>query len=65
MKVRDLEKLLLSDGWKKEKNRGGSHSQYSHPSKSGKVTVPMHGGDIPLGTLKSILKQAGLKDGAK
>lgn len=31
------------------------------PDKQGKVTVPMHGGDNPKGTLNSILKQAGLK----
>lgn len=39
----------------------GSHLQLEHSSKKGKVTVPIHGGDIPIGTLNSILKQAGLK----
>ncbi|WP_333646039.1 type II toxin-antitoxin system HicA family toxin [Lacrimispora sp.] len=34
---------------------------FKHPTKPGKVTVPMHSGDLPRGTLNSILKQAGLK----
>ena len=32
----------------------------THPTKPGKVSVPMHGGDVKDGTLRSILKQAGL-----
>jgi predicted RNA binding protein YcfA (HicA-like mRNA interferase family) len=38
----------------------GSHTQYRHP-KPALVTVPMHPGDLPIGTLKSIEKQAGIK----
>lgn len=60
MKVRELLKLLYEDGWV-VKNQKGSHQQLIHPIKPGKVTVPVHGGDIPAGTLNSILKQAGLK----
>ena len=50
---------LLADGWKLVRHKG-SHAQYAHPSKPGIVTVPMHGGDIPIGTLKNIAKQAGI-----
>ena len=39
----------------------GSHLQLIHPVKNGKVTLPIHGGDIPKGTLNAIMKQAGLK----
>jgi predicted RNA binding protein YcfA (HicA-like mRNA interferase family) len=60
MKVKELLKLLKKDGWF-EKTQKGSHLQLEHSSKKGKVTVPIHGGDIPIGTLNSILKQAGLK----
>jgi len=60
MKVRELLKLLKKDGWV-EKSQKGSHLQLEHTTKKGKVTVPVHGGDIPKGTLNSILKQAGLK----
>lgn len=60
MKVRNLLKILREDGWV-EKTQKGSHLQLEHSHKKGKVTVPVHGGDIPKGTLNSILKQAGLK----
>jgi predicted RNA binding protein YcfA (HicA-like mRNA interferase family) len=60
MKVKELLKLLNQDGWV-EKDQKGSHLQMIHPDKPGKVTVPVHKGDIPIGTLHAILKQAGLK----
>lgn len=60
MKVKDLLIQLKTDGWVKKVQRG-SHLQLVHPTKKGKVTVPIHGGDIPKGTLNAILKQAGLK----
>ncbi len=60
MKVRELLRVLREDGWI-EKTQRGSHLQLVHMKKKGKVTVPVHGGDIPKGTLNSILKQAGLK----
>jgi predicted RNA binding protein YcfA (HicA-like mRNA interferase family) len=60
MTVRQLLKILRQDGWIKKQQKG-SHLQLEHPIKKGKVTVPIHGGDIPKGTLNAILKQAGLK----
>ncbi|MBO9637005.1 MAG: type II toxin-antitoxin system HicA family toxin [Siphonobacter aquaeclarae] len=60
MKARELLKILYDDGWL-EKNQNGSHLQLIHPEKSGKVTVPIHSGDVPKGTVNAILKQAGLK----
>ena len=60
MRPREVEKIIQADGWI-YKNTRGSHKQFVHPTKPGKVTVPAHGGDIPPGTLKSIKKQAGLK----
>lgn len=60
MKVREVIKILHQDGWV-EKEQKGSHLQLVHPIKKGKITVPVHGGDIPKGTLNAILKQAGLK----
>ena len=59
MTARELIKMLKKDGWY-EKDQKGSHLQLIHPKKKGKVTVPMHSGDIPKGTLNAILKQAGL-----
>ena len=58
--VREVLKILYSDGWK-ECGVSGSHIQLENDSKPGKVTVPNHKGDIPKGTLNSIFKQAGMK----
>ena len=60
MIANDVIKLLKKDGWV-ESSQKGSHLQLEHPFKKGKVTVPVHSGDIPKGTLNSIMKQAGLK----
>lgn len=61
MTVREILKRLRDDGWVENANTKGSHIQLEHPDKPGKVTVPNHSGDIPKGTLNSILRQAGLK----
>jgi predicted RNA binding protein YcfA (HicA-like mRNA interferase family) len=59
MKFREMEKILLADGWE-FKNVKGSHYHYVHPVKPGKVTVPNHPGEISPIIVKAILKQAGL-----
>ena len=62
MKVRDLLRLLATDGWVLARTRG-SHQQFKHPAKPGLVTVAGSGNDdLAPGTLNSIFKQAGLKD---
>jgi predicted RNA binding protein YcfA (HicA-like mRNA interferase family) len=62
MKVREIIKLIETDGWYKIKSKGG-HRQYKHPVKSGRVTVPgQMNADLDKKTQKSILKQAGLED---
>lgn len=60
MTAKEVLKTLKTDGWL-QSNIRGSHIQLIHPTKRGKVTVPLHSGDIPKGTLNSIWKQAGLK----
>ena len=60
MRFCEVEKILLADGWIL-KGIKGSHHQYVHPNKKGKVTIPNHNGDLDMKTVKSILKQAGLK----
>jgi len=60
MKAKELLKLLKDDGWYEDSQKG-SHLKLKHFQKTGKVTVPMHNGDVPKGTLHAILKQAGLK----
>lgn len=62
MKVREIIKLLEEDGWYLVRQRG-SHRQFKHPTKPGRVTVAGNpGDDLAPGTLNSILKQAGLKE---
>ena len=61
MKVSEMLRLLHDDGWFLVATRG-SHRQYKHSSKAGRVTVPgKPSDDLAAGTLNSILKQAGLK----
>jgi len=51
--------MIKADGWYLVACKG-SHHQFKHPSKTGRVTVKHPSGHIPIGTLKSIKKQAGL-----
>jgi predicted RNA binding protein YcfA (HicA-like mRNA interferase family) len=61
MKVSDLLRLLHDDGWFLVATRG-SHRQFKHLAKTGRVTVPgKPSDDLAPGTLNSILKQASLR----
>lgn len=53
-------KALKKDGWV-EVDQKGSHKQFRHPTKAGRVTVPHPVKDLKIGTLKSIEKQSGIK----
>ena len=60
MKVREVIRLVEADGWRLVGFRG-SHRQYPHPIKHGRVTISGHpGDDMPRGTLGAVLRQAGL-----
>ena len=62
MKVRDIIKALEADGWQHVATKG-SHRQFKHRVKSGKVTVNGHPGeDVTPNNLASIRKQAGWKE---
>jgi len=60
MDSRELIKLIEKDGWKLVAVRG-SHHQYKHPTKPGKVTIPHPRKNMKAKTVNSILKQAGLR----
>ncbi|HIM62743.1 MAG TPA: type II toxin-antitoxin system HicA family toxin [Dehalococcoidia bacterium] len=61
MNVRDVLDLLREDGWYLVRQRG-SHRQFKHTDKIGRVTVAGHPrDDIPPGTLNNIFRQAGLR----
>jgi predicted RNA binding protein YcfA (HicA-like mRNA interferase family) len=65
MRVRDVVQLLEQDGWRKVVQRG-SHRQFRHPTKPGRVTVAgKPGQELAPGTLGSILRQAGLSKEAR
>jgi predicted RNA binding protein YcfA (HicA-like mRNA interferase family) len=60
MKSVDVIKALKSAGWEQVAQKG-SHVQFKHPDRKGRVTVPHPKKDIPKGTLRSVEKQSGLK----
>ncbi|MCH8185653.1 MAG: type II toxin-antitoxin system HicA family toxin [Chloroflexi bacterium] len=63
MKIRDIIRMIEADGWYMIATRG-SHRQYRHPAKRGRVTIAGHpGDDLAPGTLNSILRQAQLREG--
>lgn len=61
MKVSEVLRMLKDDGWVLVATRG-SHRQFKHPTKVGRVTVAgKPSDDLAPGTLNSILKQSDLK----
>lgn len=61
MKVREVVRMIEANGWRLV-HQVGSHRQYKHPTKPGRVTVAGNPGDeVKAGTLASIKRQAGLK----
>ena len=62
MSSREVIRRLLDDGWEEVLPRTpGSHRHFRHPVKKGRVTVQHPAKDIPIGTLKEIERQSGLK----
>lgn len=57
---KEMERIILADGWFFQ-TQNGSHRQYRHPTKPGKVTIPFHCKDLSKFVENSILKQTGLK----
>ena len=65
MKVREVVRFLEAAGWRLVVTEG-SHRQFKHPGKPGRVTVSGHlGDDMPKGTLASVLRRAGLRRGKR
>jgi len=60
MDSREILKILKRDGWV-VKRISGSHNHLIHSIKKGLVTIPHPKRDLPLGTIKSIERQAGIK----
>lgn len=60
MDSKEIIKKIKADGWF-EVTQKGSHKQFKHPTKKGRVTIPHPVKDMKIGTLKSIEKQSGVK----
>ena len=61
MKYREVLTMIHEDGWR-IRSQEGSHRQFTHPAKPGRVTVAGHPGhDVPKSMLASILRQAQIK----
>jgi predicted RNA binding protein YcfA (HicA-like mRNA interferase family) len=62
LKVREIIKVIEADGWYLVTTKG-SHRQYKHPVKTGRITIAGHlTDDLAPGTMNSIFKQAQLRD---
>lgn len=59
LKPREVEKILLANGFKLNVSKS-SHRQYYSTSTKAHTTVPFHSKDLPLGTLRSIIRQSQL-----
>jgi predicted RNA binding protein YcfA (HicA-like mRNA interferase family) len=60
VKSSDIIRMLQLDRWYVHNIRG-SHHQFKHPTKPGKITVPHPKRDLPIGTVRSIFRQAGME----
>jgi len=61
LKIREITEIIKKDGWYRVAQKG-SHKQFKHLIKPGRVTIAGNpGDDIATGTLNSVLKQAGIK----
>jgi predicted RNA binding protein YcfA (HicA-like mRNA interferase family) len=59
MSPKEVVRKLSADGWVVKRNGPGDHVQFGHPTKPGRVSIDMGKRDIPIGTLRSIFRQAG------
>lgn len=59
-RYRDIIKKLKKAGFEFDRNAKGSHEIWWNPSTRKRTTIPNHSGDLPEGTLRAILKQAGI-----
>ena len=60
MQSRHLIKLLQANGWRLDRIKG-SHHIFVHPDFTRPIPVPHPKKDIPKGTLRAILRQAGIE----
>lgn len=59
-KYRDIIRILKRFGFEFYRQAAGSHEIWLNPVKKRFTTIPNHSGDMPEGTLRAIIKQAGI-----
>ncbi len=59
-RYREIVKRLKRYGFKFDRQAAGSHEIWYNPQTNCYTTIPNHPGDMPEGTLRAILKQAGI-----
>ena len=59
-RYREIVRKLKACGFELDRQAAGSHEIWFNPSTNRYTTVPNHPGDLPEGTLRAILKQAGI-----
>lgn len=57
---REIIRKLVADGWV-EVAQKGSHEQFRHPTRPGRTTVPHPKKELPIGTVRAIERQSGVK----
>ena len=62
-KYREITKKLKSFGFSFDRQAAGSHEIWYNSDSNKYTTIPNHSGDLPDGTLRAILKQAGISSG--
>ncbi|PWB33321.1 addiction module toxin, HicA family [Pseudomonas sp. SDI] len=60
MRSREVIRMIVAASWYEVACKG-SHHQFKHPLRAGRVTVPHPQSDLPIGTVMNIFKQAGLE----
>jgi len=59
-RYREIVKRLKSFGFAFDRQAAGSHEIWYNDLKNRYTTIPNHPGDMPEGTLRAILKEAGI-----
>lgn len=57
---REIVKKLKKFGFVFDRQAAGSHEIWYNPKTDHYTTIPNHSGDMPEGTLRAILRQAGI-----
>ena len=60
-KYREIVKRLKLFGFEFDRQAAGSHEIWHNPAARRYTTIPNHPGDMPEGTLRAVLKQAGIE----